>query len=62
MDAILERFASSSDIGHMGLLFWAVATTVLLLKTLRELGASNRRFDDFVRELARFNRRQNGEH
>ncbi len=60
MDAILERFASSSDMGHMGLLFWAVGASVLLLRTLRLLDAANQRFDAFVRELARFNRRHEG--
>jgi hypothetical protein len=30
-------------------------------RLLRELGAANRRFDDFVRELAQFNRRHDGD-
>ena len=57
MDAILERFAASSDVGHIGLLFWALSASVLLSRTLNEVSAANRRFDDFVRELARFNQR-----
>lgn len=57
MDAILERFAASSDVGHIGLLLWAIGASALLSRTLSELAAANRRFDEFVRELARFNRR-----
>jgi hypothetical protein len=57
MEALLERFAASSDIGHLGLLFWALGASALLSRALRELAAANRRFDDFVRELARFNQR-----
>lgn len=57
MDAILERFAASSDVGHIGLLFWAVGASLLLSRTLRRLDDANRRFDAFVRELANFNRR-----
>jgi hypothetical protein len=33
------------------------AASSALWFALRELGAASRRFDDFVRELARFNRR-----
>jgi hypothetical protein len=57
MEALLERFAASSDIGHLGLLFWALGASALLSRALRELAAANRRFDEFVRELARFNQR-----
>jgi ABC-type proline/glycine betaine transport system permease subunit len=57
MDVILERFAAGSDVGHIGLLFWALAVSALLSRTLNELAAANRRFDEFVRELARFNQR-----
>ncbi len=57
MDAILERFAASSDIGHIGLLFWALGASLLLSRALNDVSAANRRFDDFVRELAHFNQR-----
>ena len=57
MDAILERFAASSDIGHIGLLLWALGASALLSRTLKDLSAANQRFDEFVRELARFNQR-----
>ena len=41
----------------MALLVFAGAASVLAGRLLKELGAANRRFDDFVRELARFNHR-----
>jgi hypothetical protein len=36
-------------------LLWASSASALAWFALRELAASIRRFDDFVRELARFN-------
>jgi hypothetical protein len=57
MESILERFAEHSDIGHIALLFWAVAASALVSRTMKDLAAANRRFDEFVRELARFNQR-----
>jgi hypothetical protein len=57
METLLERFAEHSDIGHIALLFWAVGASMLLTRTLKHLAAANRRFDEFVRELARFNQR-----
>ena len=42
-DAVLER----GDLAHLALFLWASGA----------LGAANRRFDVFVRELALFNRR-----
>lgn len=43
------------DLGHLALLLWALCASTLALLALRELVAANRRFDEFVRELARFN-------
>lgn len=57
MEAILERFAASSDVGHIGLLLWALGASALLSRVLKDLADANRRFDEFVRELARFNQR-----
>ena len=57
MDAILQRFASSSDVGHIGLLLWALGASTLLARAQMALIEANRRFDEFVRELARFNQR-----
>ncbi len=52
-NAILQR----GDLAHLALFLWASGASGLLLSTLRELAAANRRFDAFVRELAHFNRR-----
>jgi hypothetical protein len=55
--AILER----GDLAHLALFLWASGASGLLAFALRELSAANRRFDAFVREIARFNRRFGGE-
>ena len=41
------------DLAHLALFLWASGASALLVFTVRELTASMRRFDDFVRELAR---------
>jgi hypothetical protein len=38
------------------LFLWASGASGLLVWALRELVASNRRFDEFVKEIARLNR------
>jgi hypothetical protein len=55
MDAVIDAFAERGDLAHLALLLWASAASTLAWFALRELAASMRRFDDFVRELARFN-------
>ncbi len=57
LDRIAESVIGRGDLAHLALLLWAGGASFLLLSTLRELAAANRRFDDFVRELARFNHR-----
>jgi VanZ family protein len=51
--AIIER----GDLAHIALFLWASGASGLLVWALKELASANRRFDDFVRELAHFNRR-----
>lgn len=53
---VVER----GDLAHLALFLWASGASVLLIFTVRELAAAMRRFDDFVRELSRFNRRFGG--
>jgi hypothetical protein len=55
MDEFIRIFAARGDLAHLALLLWATTASALALMALRELFASIRRFDDFVRELARFN-------
>lgn len=60
MDDLLGRFARLGDIGHLALALWALGASAACHRLLRDLAEANRRFDDFVRELARFNRRSRG--
>lgn len=53
IDAILAR----GDLAHLALFLWACAATLQAQAAQKELGEATRRFDAFVRELARFNRR-----
>jgi hypothetical protein len=57
MSDLIRIFSERGDLAHLALLLWAAAASFALWFALRELGAASRRFDDFVRELSRFNRR-----
>ena len=57
MDALIRIFAERGDLAHLALFLWAAAMSALAGFALRELTAASRRFDDFVREIARFNDR-----
>jgi hypothetical protein len=60
MDELIRNFAERGDLAHLALLGWAGSASALTWFALRELAASFRRFDEFVRELARFNDRFGG--
>lgn len=69
MPDIIETFTARGDLAHLALLAWALSSTAIAWFALRELTAASRRFDDFVRELARFNehfakspKRHSGDH
>jgi hypothetical protein len=55
MPDIVQTFSTRGDLAHLALLAWAMSSSALAWFALRELTAASRRFDDFVRELARFN-------
>jgi hypothetical protein len=55
MTELIRTFSERGDLAHVALLLWAGSSSALTWFALRELAASIRRFDDFVRELARFN-------
>jgi hypothetical protein len=57
MDELIRTFSGRGDLAHLALLLWAASASTLALFALRELAAAIRRFDAFVRELARFNER-----
>jgi hypothetical protein len=55
MPDLIQTFSERGDLAHLALLMWALSATALAWFALRELTAASRRFDEFVRELARFN-------
>ncbi len=57
MTSALDALVTRADIADLALLVWALGASSAWLVTFRELAAANRRFDAFVRELARFNQR-----
>lgn len=57
MDAITDSILKRGDLAHLALFLWAGGASSLLFMAFRELAAAQRRFDAFVRELARFNAR-----
>jgi hypothetical protein len=54
-DELIAIFKARGDLAHLALLLWALSTSALAWFARRELAAASRRFDDFVREVARFN-------
>lgn len=55
MGDIIGEFIRRGDLAHLALFLWASGASAFAWRALRELTAASRRFDDFVRELARFN-------
>ena len=61
MTTVTESIIARGDLAHLALFLWASGASWLLTLSIREIFALTRRFDTFVRELARFNRRVDGE-
>lgn len=57
MADITQSFIARGDLAHLALFLWASGASSLLVLALRESASANRRFDEFIRELAMFNRR-----
>jgi hypothetical protein len=57
MESIIASVTERGDLAHLALFLWAAGASAALMHALKELAAASRRFDDFVRELARFNAR-----
>ena len=55
MDELTKSVVTRGDLAHLALFLWASGATGLLVWTLRELVAANRRFDDFVKEITQLN-------
>lgn len=56
MTDIAATFAERGDLAHLALFLWASGASGLLVWSLREIARSNRRFEDFVTEIARLER------
>ena len=61
MTDLIRIVSERGDLAHLSLFLWAMGASGASWFALRELAAASRRFDDFVRELARFNRRIQGD-
>lgn len=55
MNAVTEYVLARGDLAHLALFLWASGASAMLVQVFREHAAANRRFDAFLRELARFN-------
>jgi len=55
MPDLIQTFTARGDLAHLALFLWAMSASALAAFALKELAAASCRFDDFVRELARFN-------
>ncbi len=55
MSDLIPHFARNGYLAHLALFLWASSASALALFALKELTQAARRFDEFVRELARFN-------
>ena len=55
-DAVIDTFARHGDLAHLALVLWASGSSGLLIWALKELAAANRRFENFITELARLNK------
>jgi hypothetical protein len=55
LDELTKTIATRGDLAHLALFLWASGATGLLVWSLRELVAANRRFDEFVKEITQLN-------
>ena len=56
MPDLIETFTARGDLAHLALFLWATSASAFAAFAMREVAAASRRFDDFVRELARLAR------
>lgn len=55
MDELTKTVIARGDLAHLALFLWASGASALLIWALRELAAANKRFNDFVKEIATLN-------
>jgi hypothetical protein len=56
MDELTKTVIERGDLAHLALFLWATGASALLVWTLKELAAANKRFNHFVHEIASLNR------
>lgn len=56
MDDLTRTVAERGDLAHLALFLWASGASGGMVWALREMAAANRRFEDFVKEIASLNR------
>jgi hypothetical protein len=56
MDELTRTVVERGDLAHLALFLWASGASAMAVFALRELAAANRRFSDFVNEIAHLNR------
>lgn len=52
---VLKAVLDHGDLAHLALLLWAASSSGLCLVLARSVNRSNRRFTDFVNEIAKLN-------
>lgn len=55
MDELTKTIVTRGDLAHLALFLWASGASAVLVWTLKELASANRRFNDFVKEIATLN-------
>jgi hypothetical protein len=55
VDDLTQSIVSRGDLAHLALFLWATGASTLLIWALKELAAANKRFNDFVKEIATLN-------
>ncbi|WIJ24377.1 hypothetical protein [Devosia sp. RR2S18] len=55
MDELTKSVVERGDLAHLALFLWASGASGLLVWSLKELAGANRRFNDFVQEIATLN-------
>jgi hypothetical protein len=56
MDDLTKTIIERGDLAHLALFLWATGASTLLVWALREMASTNKRFNDFVTEIASLNR------
>lgn len=56
MDDLTKTIIERGDLAHLALFLWASGASGLLVWSLKEMASANKRFNDFVTEIASLNR------